>query len=75
MWEKLKQPVTIGFFLKLIICLNIVALVFCYKVCSINTTKDQETLDYIIELEERIDRQSKIIDFLYEDKYGTKFYE
>lgn len=61
MFEKLNQPITIGKFMKLMICLNVVALAFCFLVCNIRTTQDEETLKYIQKLENRIDTQAELI--------------
>ena len=61
MFEKLNQPVMIGKFIKLMICLNVVVLAFCFLVCNIRTTQDEETLTYIQKLENRIDTQAELI--------------
>lgn len=61
MFEKLNQPITIGKFIKLMICLNVVVLAFCFLVCNIRTTQDEETLVYIQKLENRIDTQAELI--------------
>lgn len=61
MWEKLNEPVTIGFFLKIMIALNIVMLIICLKVCWIRTTQDEEHLEYDMYLENRIETQTELI--------------
>lgn len=52
-----QKEVTWGILIKLMICLNIFGLVMLWRVCNIRTTQDQETLNYINELEETIQRE------------------
>ena len=61
MFKKLNQPITIGKFIKLMICLNVVVLAFCFLVCNIRTAQDEETSVYIQMLENRIDTQAELI--------------
>ena len=61
MWEKLNEPVKIGFFLKLMIMVNFMFLAMCFKICWVRTTQDQEHLEYDTYLEYRIELQSELI--------------
>lgn len=60
--EWFNQPVKIGIFLKIIICFNIIVLAYCYLVCSVRTTQDEEHLEYDNYLENRIEIQTELID-------------
>ena len=57
-WNK---PITIGFFIKLFICMNIVYWVLWYHIATISDYKDEETLQYYEYLENRIEIQSELI--------------
>lgn len=61
MWKILNRPVKIGLFLKVMICFNIIVLAYCYLVCSVRTTEDEEHLKYDNYLENRIELQSELI--------------
>ena len=58
-WNK---PITIKFFLKLFICLNIVYWVLWYHIATVSDYKDEETLKYYEYLENRIEIQRQLID-------------
>lgn len=60
---KLDEPVKLGLFVKLMICLNIVAIVFCFRVCNVRITQDEETQEYIQHLENRVETQRKLLDY------------
>lgn len=64
-----EKEVTWGMLIKIVLLLNVITLAFCYKVCSISTTKDAEHLEYDAYLENRIETQSKLIDLLWEERY------
>lgn len=64
----MNKEVTWGMLLKLLICMNIVVLAFCFLVCNVRTTQDQETLEYINYLENRVELQHQLIE-LYEEVY------
>lgn len=64
----MNKEVTWGMLIKLIICMNIVVLAFCFVVCNVRTTQDQETLEYINHLENRVELQHQLIE-LYEEVY------
>lgn len=57
-WNK---QITIGFFVKLFICMNIIYWVFWYKIATISDYKSKETLDYYEHLENVVDLQDKLI--------------
>lgn len=65
----LKKEVTFGMLAKLMVCLNIVVLAYCWLICNIRTTQDEETLKYINSLENRIEVQRELID-LYKEVYN-----
>jgi len=50
-----QKEVTWGILIKLMICLNLVALAMCWRISDFRTTQDEETLEYINSLEERIE--------------------
>lgn len=60
-----QKEVTWGILIKFIICLNLFGLVMFWKICNIRTTQDQETLNYINELEETIQRERDYRDVLW----------
>ena len=57
-WNK---PVSVGFFIKLLICINIVYWILWYNIATISDYKSNETLDYYEYLENRIYIQSDLI--------------
>lgn len=57
----LNKPITIGFFLKLFICINIIYWVLWYHIATISDYKDKETLQYYGYLENRIETQKQLI--------------
>lgn len=59
----LDKEVTWGMFIKLIICINAVALGYLYMVAKIGDYKDQETVDYINYLEHRVEVQEQLLDY------------
>lgn len=73
--EFFNRPVTFGLLTKFIITLNILVMCVCFRYAYIGDLEDMEELEYMKYLEERITNQEKIIDLLYEDKFGTKFYK
>lgn len=52
-----QKEVTWGILIKFLICFNLVILAFCWKISNIRITQDQETLDYISELENIIQKE------------------
>ena len=57
-WNK---PISVGFFLKLFICINIVYWVIWYFVATVSDYQDKETMEYYNYLENRIEIQSELI--------------
>lgn len=61
-----QKEVTWGFLIKFMIAFNMVILAFCFRVCSVSTTKDEETLNYINELEQTIEKEREYRDVLWD---------
>lgn len=54
-----QKEVTWGILVKLMICINLVALAMCWKISNIRITQDEETFEYINYLENYIDYLEK----------------
>lgn len=54
-----QKEVTWGILVKLMICINLVALAMCWKISNIRITQDEETSKYINYLENYIDYLEK----------------